>query len=220
MKATVLYNKQKLSLNYYFLRKGDWNKHLMLLQQVSWAEGRKDSKEVCWPVPPLSWHPYWGTGASYQGNLLPKSRMDECKPIQFRLSLLQEWVLTASISSASQAIQQSSLSLLPWAMKHSQKWVSEQLDNWKMYSQQGCIEGVGLIGRFSSKSDNFGDTENCVDFQCSSPTEKKKQVASKWLKSTVEPSRILVLFLAAADKILVLKHFFFFFTCLSSKFAM
>lgn len=115
------------------------------------------------------------------------------------------------ISSASQAIQQSSLSLLPWAMKHSQKWVSEQLDIWKMYSQQGCIEGVGLIGRFSSKSDNFGDTENHVDCQCSWPAEKKKQVASKWLKSTVEPSRILVLFLAAADKILVLKHFFFFF---------
>lgn len=35
-------------------------------------------------------------------------------------------------------------------------------------------------------------------------------MVSKWLNGTVESSRILVLFLEAADKILFLKHFFFF----------
>lgn len=58
-----------------------------------------------------------------------------------------------------------------------------------------------------------------MDFQHSSPAEEisKEQVVSKWLNGTVEPRRIFVLFLEAADKIL--KHFFFFF-CLSLKSAL
>lgn len=78
---------------------------------------------------------------------------------------------------------------------------------------------MGLISMYSYfKIKEFCNTENVnVYFQRSSPAEEKSklQVVSKWLNGTVESSRILVLFLEAADKILILKHFFF--SCLSLK---
>lgn len=168
--------------------------------------------------------PFSGVDTPCQGTSLPKSRIDWGKLALFWLLLLQEWILTASIrSSASQAIQESNLSLLPWAGYH-ERW--SKMGIWttghlKDVFPAGVYRGIldWSVCILTSKWENFVNTENInADLQHSSPAEEKKQVASgkQVAKRHCGTKQDLGLFLKAADKILVLRHFFFFFfTCLS-----
>lgn len=167
--------------------------------------------------------PFSGADTPFQGTTLPKSRNDWGKLALFWLLLLQEWILTASIrSSASQAIQESNLSLLPWAGYH-ERW--SKMGIWttghlKDVFPAGVYRGIldWSVCILTSKWENFVNTENInADLQHSSPAEEKKQVASgkQVAKRHCGTKQDLGLFLEAADKILVLRHFFFFFFLLA-----
>lgn len=114
--AAVFQTNKKLSLNNYLLRKGDWNKHLMLLGQTGWAAGGRHSEESLLHRSSQVLSPCQAQVHLTRAPCCQSQGLTRAKPGLFRLSLLQEWVLTASIrTSASQAIQESNFSLLPWA---------------------------------------------------------------------------------------------------------